>query len=104
MSDLTTEPGATELVATEPVATPEGVTAARAASIGSGASSGSQPVRVSQVGQVGSGDVPVTGDRVVDDALTQLGDSAAAPIGARLEAGERLQRMLQARLDDAGED
>lgn len=46
---------------------------------------------------------PQTGDPVIDKALADLEDSArSGDLDAQVDAGERVHRELQARLDDLG--
>ena len=52
-----------------------------------------QPVR---------GDVPVTGDPVVDAATDQLAAAHTDDLEAQIEAGERVHQALRSRLSDLG--
>ncbi len=45
---------------------------------------------------------PETGDLVIDAALRDLAASPADDLDAQIEAGEHVQRTLQARLGDLG--
>lgn len=55
-----------------------------------------------ETGTAPSGEVPETGDLVIDAALAELASTPAADLDAQLAAGEQVQRTLQARLADLG--
>jgi hypothetical protein len=45
-----------------------------------------------------------TGDQAVDDVLGQLDQVAHAPLDIQIEVSERVQRVLQGRLADLGQE
>jgi hypothetical protein len=45
-----------------------------------------------------------TGDEAVDDALAQLEAVTDEPLDTQIEVGERVQRVLQSRLVDLGQE
>jgi hypothetical protein len=83
------EPGATEPVPTESV-TRESVASESVAS----ESVPAEPVATRAP----------TGDQAVDDVLGQLDQVANAPLDIQIEVSERVQRVLQGRLADLGQE
>jgi hypothetical protein len=45
-----------------------------------------------------------TGDQAVDEVLEQLDNVTAEPLDAQIEVGEQVQRVLQGRLADLGQE
>jgi hypothetical protein len=46
----------------------------------------------------------LTGDQAVDDVLGHLDQAANEPLDKQIEVGERVQRVLQSRLADLGQE